>query len=123
MNWYNLYDRIEIVVENFRMFVLVLSVPTSFYATVMIFTAEKEHIDTKAYFLDMQRVFFTLLFVFLTLNWVIIEITNDQRIGLEYLNYITAILLLANIAFKHLWLRMLALIYLFGLFGFNLYNS
>ena len=119
VNWYNLYDRIEIVVVSFANFVLVLTVPLTFYVAVMIFTPEKEDKDTKAYFFDKRKLFFGLLFIFLILNWIIMFLTDDFQ-QFWWLNYLTAVMIGVNIIMDKVWLRTVALAYIFGLFVLNL---
>ena len=71
------------------------------------------------YFLDKRQLFFSLLFLFLILNWIIMFMADDFK-SLWWLNYATAVLIIVNIFMNKVWMRTLALAYIFGLFVLNL---
>jgi hypothetical protein len=108
LNFYFLYDKLDLLFENYYAFLFRLTSPLVMLLAVSVYTPEPEK-SVKAYFLDKMPTFFSLLALFITLNMLQELVFNSFLI----IRLITIAICLLIAYTKKVWLIYLLIFYRF----------
>ena len=104
VSWFGLYDKLEIVSSNIAYFTIYLLSPLLFAQSVFVLTPEENDKDTKKYFLDNQKPFFTLYLSFMIINSILSTIISENAMFM-YMRGIAIIPFIFVIFYPKIWLR------------------
>lgn len=102
--WIDLYDRLEQITNNNLLFILLIGQAMLYAQSATVLTPEERDVDTKKYFLEHYRLFFTLITTTIIFNFLLnqfVYVNTDRQFLRLFGAAIVGILIFIN----KRWLR------------------